>query len=260
MAKITRATQKLFGSTANAGRLSKYGSLAAGSPVTYSGSTVTPANIQALSNFLQGLDGGVIGNNSPAIQDQNSLFYLAFYQLAYLLQQGIPEYDASTTYYTNSFCQVSGTVYVSLIDNNTGNTPASSPSDWQLYLSNLTGSMFANNPNFPGKSVQAGSQNVVVSNTNTTNGLAVIRGVVTSTGSITSGEGFTITHVGTGDYKINFSTSFGDIPAVTVTIHSAGGMVQIFSTSSSLAEIFTLSAGGANADFAFSFIAVGERA
>jgi hypothetical protein len=135
MAKLTRYVQKLFGSTAGANRISEFGSLAAGTPTTFSGSTVTPDDVQALSNYLQGWDGAVIGNNSPAIQDMNAVQWLLSRQLAYLFQAGIPEYDASTAYYQNSFCQVSGTVYLSLTDNNVGNTPASSPSNWSAYIS-----------------------------------------------------------------------------------------------------------------------------
>jgi hypothetical protein len=60
-------------------------------------------------------------------------------------------------------------------------------------------------------------------------GNRVIRGVVDATSgtpSILEGDGFTITDNGVGDYTINFTTAFGDVPAVTVTARRcAAGVV-----------------------------------
>jgi microcystin-dependent protein len=47
---------------------------------------------------------------------------------------GIAEYDANTTYYANSICQISGQVYISLVDNNLDNAPSTSPTQWQAGL------------------------------------------------------------------------------------------------------------------------------
>lgn len=129
MAKLTRYTQLVFGSSAGLNQLAKFGSLAASSPVRYSGSTVTPSNVQALSNYLTGWFGAVIGTNSPAIEDLNALCYLFAYQLTYLFQAGIPEYDSSTIYYKGSLVQSAGVIYVSLTDSNTGNA-LTSTSNW----------------------------------------------------------------------------------------------------------------------------------
>ena len=54
MARLSRVTQKLFGSSASNNQIAKFGSLAAGTPVRYSGSTVDPVALQSLTNFLQG--------------------------------------------------------------------------------------------------------------------------------------------------------------------------------------------------------------
>jgi hypothetical protein len=132
MAKLTRYPQNIFGSTAGANRISKFGSLAAGSPVAFSGATITPAQVQALANFLTGLDGSLVAGSTTPIQDENALHYLWSYQLAYVLQQGIPEYDATTTYFTNGFASYNGTIYQSTADNNTGNTP-SGGSQWAVF-------------------------------------------------------------------------------------------------------------------------------
>ncbi len=115
MSKITRAPQKIFGSSAVAGQIKQIGSLAAGSPLT----TTDPTTIQALTNYLTGWFGVVLGSNSPAIEDMNALCYLFAYQLAYGFQAGIAEWEAATTYYTGSFAQNgNGVPYVSAIDTN----------------------------------------------------------------------------------------------------------------------------------------------
>lgn len=119
MSKLLRYDQKVFGSTAQAGQISKFGSLQAGVPETYSGATVTPDNIQALSNYLTGWFGSIMANNSPTVEDFNAICYLFTYQVAYLCQRGVPEWCAGTTYYTGSVVtDSSGNMYKSLIDNN----------------------------------------------------------------------------------------------------------------------------------------------
>jgi len=126
MAKLTRFYQKIFGSSAGANEISKFGSLAAGSPERYSGSTISPTLVQSLSNYLGGWFDGVVGSYSPTIEDMNALFYLVTYQLSYLMQQGIPEWDASTTYYAGSVVSDgAGNFYVSATNDNTGNAPPS---------------------------------------------------------------------------------------------------------------------------------------
>lgn len=118
MAKLTRYTQKLFGSNASTNEMSEFGSLAAGTPLRFSGSTITPALVQALGNFLTGWKGAVVGSNNPAIEDMNSLCYLFAYQLSYLLQEGVAEWDAGTTYYIGSIVNSSGVLYISKTNNN----------------------------------------------------------------------------------------------------------------------------------------------
>lgn len=118
MAKITRATQKIFGDDVVAqDQHCVFGSLKAGS-VAYS---KDPATIQSLAAWGIGWKGATVNNQAPVLQDENALHYLITRQIAYLMQAGIPEYDAGTTYYTGSFCQVAGTIYKSLQDNNLNN-------------------------------------------------------------------------------------------------------------------------------------------
>lgn len=133
MAKLPRFTQKLFASLASSNQLSQFGSYAAGSPVEYSGSTVTPTLIQNLSNFLTGWYGAVIGNNAALLQDMNSICYLFAYQISYLFQSGIPEWDAGTTYYTGSLVNSAGTIYASITDTNLGNA-LSDITNWKIQV------------------------------------------------------------------------------------------------------------------------------
>lgn len=98
MTKITRQTQKIFGSNAGFDQIAQFGSLQAGTPTF----TTSIPTIQALSEYLTGWYGAVIGQNSPAIEDMNALCYLYAYQLAYLFQAGVAEWDAGTTYYAGS--------------------------------------------------------------------------------------------------------------------------------------------------------------
>ena len=127
MTKITRKIAKLFGSSAGVDDIAVYGSLAASAPA-YS---TDPTVIQSLSNFLTGWFGASIGANSPAEEDMNALFFVLFYQIAYIMQAGMAEYDATTTYYTGSYCQSGGVLYQSLTDNNLGNS-LSNPTYWEL--------------------------------------------------------------------------------------------------------------------------------
>lgn len=118
MAKITRYVQNLFGNLVGAaGNYGKFGSLAAGTPQF----TKDPKEIQSLDAWNLGWAAATVGNKSPALQDRNALDFLAFYQLAYLLQQGVPEWNADTTYYQNQLCSSGGMIYVSLTDENFNN-------------------------------------------------------------------------------------------------------------------------------------------
>ena len=76
MSRPARYTQQVFGSTAGANQMAQFGSLAAAAPLTYSGTTITPAIVQALSAYLNGWLSAVVGANSPAIEDMNSICYL----------------------------------------------------------------------------------------------------------------------------------------------------------------------------------------
>lgn len=132
MAKIPRKTAKIFGANAGAAPngIGQFGSLAASAPAYSTDLDV----IQSLAAWLNGMKAAIIGSDAPAIEDHNAIFYVLAHQVAYILQAGVAEYDAATTYYTNSFVNFNGLLYVSLVDSNTGNTPDVSPTQWALFV------------------------------------------------------------------------------------------------------------------------------
>ncbi len=121
MAKLPRIFQKLFGST---GDQSHFGQFASRAVVPPGFKTKDPNSIQQLSAFEgNGWYEAINFNNKAAfLEDMNGLFLLVFYQICYGMQEGIPEWNSSTTYYTGSIVKKTGTteLYGSLIDNNIG--------------------------------------------------------------------------------------------------------------------------------------------
>lgn len=136
MAKITRKTQKTFGSSAGATGITEYGSPASGTPVY----DTDPDNIQTTAWETGWSAAALAGTEIPTFQDFNAIHFVATRQIGYLLQEGIAEYDAGTEYHQNSIVKKSGTyeLYGSLINTNTGNALPSQTDDanWK-YLGDL---------------------------------------------------------------------------------------------------------------------------
>lgn len=134
MPKITRATQRIFGSNAPSTQITAFGTAMTANPVY----TTDPAELQTNAS-LDGWAAAIEADKAPFEEDTNGLFYLITRQLAYLFQQGIPEWDANTTYYQNSQCSVmqDGILVIkrSLTDNNIGNNPTTDNVNWVDYFS-----------------------------------------------------------------------------------------------------------------------------
>ena len=128
MVALTRVTQKIFASDPQGvEQLAQIGSLAAGAPAF----TNDDAELmQDLPNFLEGWFSLVLGENSPAIEDRNSLDYLITRQLAYIFEKGVPEWIATTNYFIGSIVQVAGDTYVSLTNDNL-NHPVTNETYWR---------------------------------------------------------------------------------------------------------------------------------
>lgn len=119
MPRLGRVTQQIFASTPGFQQVTQFGSTFAGS----TNFTTNIATIQALSNWLGGFYDAAIAQSNPLIEDMNGVFLVLTQQLAYLLQEGIAEWDSGTTYYTGNLIQTGGIVYRSLIDSNLNNDP-----------------------------------------------------------------------------------------------------------------------------------------
>jgi hypothetical protein len=99
--------------------------------------------------------------------------------------------------------------------------------------------------------------------------LRIIRGCVNPPNSVGLGAGYTVTHVNTGVYDINFNTPFNNIPVVVVTQLYPGGDPNasqggstldnstIVGISTTKARIKTGDGAGNPSDRIFAFIAVG---
>lgn len=136
MAKLTRKTQKLFGENSQADEMTSFGSPTLNNPVFTRDLDVIQSTEYVNGWFPTILEGAI----RPYAEDMNGMFYLFSYQLKYILEQGIAEWDSGTTYYTNSLAKYGTEIYISLVDNNTGNNPISSIGYWQWYAG-------LNNPN-----------------------------------------------------------------------------------------------------------------
>lgn len=67
-------------------------------------------------------------------EDLNAVNYVLSYLLKYLYENGIAEWKSTTTYYTNSIARVDDVLYISLIDDNTGNDPTSTVGCWRAVV------------------------------------------------------------------------------------------------------------------------------
>jgi hypothetical protein len=116
MAKITRKHQKIFaGSVPPTNVVSTFGSLKAAAPAYSSDLDV----IQSLDAWGEGWAEAVINGFAPAIQDLNAVHNVITTQLAYILQNGVPYWDATTPYYIGSIVSDDvNNLYISVSDTN----------------------------------------------------------------------------------------------------------------------------------------------
>lgn len=146
MAKIVRTTQKIFAGNSPSNQVTAFGTIKDGSP-SY---TKTPAQIMN-TNYESGWSDAVEDDYAPYRQDRNAVDLTHSTQIAYILQEGIPEYDSGTTYYNGSIVKfIDGTsvkFYRSIADNNT--STLNDDTKWVLYL-NVSNTGAINNPTFTG--------------------------------------------------------------------------------------------------------------
>lgn len=128
--KVTRQTQTIFASAASNNGV--FGSAANNTKVL---SNDLPT-LMGLAAWENGWLDAVLGTkNFPPLEEMQSLNYINTYQLTYILQEGIPEYDSGTIYFTNSVVKQPGTyrLYGSLTNDNQGNA-LTSGTNWQFLV------------------------------------------------------------------------------------------------------------------------------
>ena len=137
MAKLTRVTGKVFAGEADASEVGQFGSAKAGNPTN----TTDIATIQQLAAYEEGWGSAVISNrNFPPMEEVNGILKNISYQTCYLLQEGVPTYDAGTEYSNTSLVKTVNAYgvlfYLSLQDGNIGH--ALSESSWweRVYFQN----------------------------------------------------------------------------------------------------------------------------
>lgn len=136
MAKIERKTQKIF-SGLNPSKLGVFGSAQALTPAT----SDDPDVIQSAAYEQGWTDATIGGDKRPPLEEFNGIKYVNDYQNAYLLQEGIAEYDAATEYHEKSLVKevATGLIFSSKIDTNTGNALVDGV-NWELMGSLKTAS------------------------------------------------------------------------------------------------------------------------
>lgn len=201
-----------------------------------------------------------VSANGVSIAAANALS--ASYQLT--LPTGLP---ASTKILS---CDASGNLGVVYdVDNSTLEVASNSLrvkdsgiSSAKIASSAVTSTKLASNLNLPGSAVQENGKNVVVSNTNATNSLAIVRGEVSALGAVSKGEGFTASWTGSGVCRVTFSTAFGDVP-VCVAIGCVNQLIVRNNATVATTTYVDFTVTDFNNNLTtdrFSFIAIGQRA
>lgn len=194
MAKIDRYT----------GNLQPFGSNATGTERTVFGDTVQSDTLDGniTADFLLGWE--KLAGAKPPKQWFNGAMYTTTQLIAYLHQMGVPEYDAAQEYPINAFANVGGVIYKSLVNSNIGNTPASSPAEWEDILDAAISDLAPN----PAVTI-TGTANALIATPDGTAGALVdglrIRGRVPNSNTAVA----TLDYNGTGPLAIsNSSTGF----------------------------------------------------
>lgn len=98
-------------------------------PVTSVWASTATDNVTPADSFIAA--GWPLSTTPPSRGRFNWLLNYLYNGIRYFSRRGIADYDAAETYMTNDKTTgPDGLTYISLVDNNIANTPASSPSQW----------------------------------------------------------------------------------------------------------------------------------
>ena len=132
MARLTRKNIKVFaGDASNNG---VFGSLQANNPTF----TNDVEQLQSLSAWGEGWNAATeTSEDLPPLEEMQGVEYVTTYQQAYIMQEGLPEWATTVTYYKGSLVkEVTANgfrIYCSLTDNNTGNL-VSDTDNWKKVM------------------------------------------------------------------------------------------------------------------------------
>ena len=138
MAKLQRKTQKVFcGNAEDAEQMAVFGSMKSGTP-DYS------SDVEELQSvdYTKGWSKAILSDKAPYLEEMNGVQYGLSYQSAYILQEGIPEYDAGTNYSDTSIVKSVDNdnnivLYHSLVEDNIGNALSDEDSWQRLYITTV---------------------------------------------------------------------------------------------------------------------------
>jgi hypothetical protein len=253
MARLARTTQIIFGASGLVGT-GGYGAAAIGNVATEVATSSALSTIMGTAAWGAGWLNAVLGSTKfPAVEDLNAVEYVNSTQLAYLFQQGIPEYDAGTTYYVNSLTMKSGTwqLYGSLTDANIGNA-LSDGTNWK-YLGDL--SVLAANGQFYTGGTSTGSANAQVVTPLTPGGFSLSDNgaTVSFTAGYTNTGATTVNAAGTGAIAVQKLSGGVYVPLTgseitatntyLLTVNTAGNFYQL-STAPTLGTLAALNYDG----------------
>lgn len=132
MSRLARVSQPIFaGNTTDADeQIAVFGSMK-----TSAVYTTNLATLMASAEYKEGWADSVVVGYGPFMEELNGVQYGFSYQLAYLQQEGLPEWSGTATYYQGSLVKlvIAGgcQVYSSKIDENVGNL-LSDTNSWKL--------------------------------------------------------------------------------------------------------------------------------
>lgn len=122
MAKIQRVKQEIFASLAGSQQVTEFGTAKTEAPVY-----TKDVNLIQNNNYLYGWSPALLPDKAPWMEDMNALLYAITRQLAYIYQEGVPEYDVNTPYSVGALAKVidnqgNVTIVKSVVEDNQGNS------------------------------------------------------------------------------------------------------------------------------------------
>lgn len=125
----------------------------------------------------------------------------------------------------------------------------------------VTSAKIQSNVNLDGNLCTAATRALMVANTNAASMCSYIRGEVSSGGTAASGEGFSVSKLSTGLYRVSYTGAYPSAPVVTATPNSSLAFTaSVASVTATTFDVYTFDGAGSGADVGFYFIVMGPIA